>query len=92
MIKEEVCLAHLLGLHPHLHKHVGAHVNGNLEEAITIAQKLKFTIENPVASEGRAITKTTKNVKKIRKRVLWPKFKAKSQRHHLRLILFSSKR
>ena len=41
MTDEEAFHAFLFGLQPHLQEHVGAHVQGDLEAAITMAQRLE---------------------------------------------------
>ena len=41
MTDEEAFHAFLFGLQPHLQEHVGAHVQGNLEVAIAMAQRLE---------------------------------------------------
>ena len=41
MTDEEVFHAFLSGLRPHLQEHVGAHVQGDLEAAIAMAQHLE---------------------------------------------------
>ena len=41
MIDEEAFHAFLSGLVPHLQEHVGAHIQGDLEQAMAIAQRLE---------------------------------------------------
>ena len=41
MMAKEAFYAFLSGLAPHLHEHVGAHVQGDLEVAIAMAQRLE---------------------------------------------------
>ena len=42
MMDEEAFSVYLAGLNPHLREQVGAHVRGNLEEAIGMAQRIEI--------------------------------------------------
>ena len=42
MMDEEAFSVYLAGLNPHLREQVGAHVRRNLEEAITMAQRIEI--------------------------------------------------
>ena len=45
MTDEEAFHTFLSGLQPHLQEHVGAHVQGDLEAAIAMIQRLEVTVE-----------------------------------------------
>ena len=53
MIDEEAFHAFISGLQPHLQEHIGAHVQGDLEAAIAMAQRLEVYRgeDGPEASE-----------------------------------------
>ena len=67
MTDEEAFHAFISGLQPHLQEHVGAHVQGDLEAAIAMAQRLE------VYRGGDGAKTSGKGPKglKIRKRKMW---------------------
>ena len=67
MTDEEAFHAFLSGLQPHLQEHVGAHVQGDLEAAIAMAQRLEAYHGGDGAKASRKGPDKLKS--KIRKRV-----------------------
>lgn len=64
MIDEEAFLAYLAGLNSNLREQVGAHVRGNLEEAITMAHRIEFYQGSDSSKgKGQAIKKFQKKKK-----------------------------
>ena len=64
MTDEEAFHAFLSGLQPHLQEHVGAHVQGNLEAAIAMAQRLEVYRGGDGAKTTNKGSKKFKNQKK----------------------------
>ena len=67
MTDEEAFHTFLSGLQPHLQEHIGAHVQGDLEAAIAMAQRLEVYCGGDGAKAG---SKGPKKFKKI-KREMW---------------------
>ena len=67
MIDEEAFHTFISGLQPHLQEHIGAHVQGDLEAAIAMAQRLE------VYRRGDGAKTESKGPKKFknRKREMW---------------------
>ena len=63
MMDEEAFSVYLLGLNPHLTEQVGAHIRGNLEEAIAMAQRIEIYWGNDSKTKGQAMKKFQKNKK-----------------------------
>ena len=55
MTDEEAFSVYLAGLNPHLREQVGAHVRGNLEEAIAMAQRIEIYRGNDSKNRGQGI-------------------------------------
>ena len=64
MTDEEAFHAFLSGLQPHLQEHVGAHVQGDLEAAIAMAQRLEIYRSGDGAKTSGKGPKKFKNQKK----------------------------
>ena len=64
MTDEEVFHTFLSGLQPHLQEHVGAHVQGDLEAAIAMAQRLEVYHGGDVVKTSGKGAKKFKNQKK----------------------------
>ena len=63
MTDEESFSVYLAGLNPHLREQVGAHVRENLEEAITMAQRIEIYRGGDSKTKGQAV-KNFQNKKK----------------------------
>ena len=64
MTDEEAFHTFLFGLQPHLQEHVGAHVQGDLEAAIAMAQRLEVYRGGDGAKAGEKEPKKFKKQKK----------------------------
>ena len=64
MTDEEAFHTFLSGLQPHLQEHVGAHVQGDLEAAIVMAQRLEVYCGGDGAKAGEKGPKKFKKQKK----------------------------
>ena len=64
MIVEEAFYAFIFGLQPHLQEHVGTHVQGDLEAAISMAQRLEVYCSGDGAKTTGKGPKKFKNQKK----------------------------
>ena len=64
MIDEETFHAFLFGLQPHLQEHVGAHIQGDLDVAIAMAQRLEVYRGGYGANARRKGSKKFKSQKK----------------------------
>ena len=64
MIDEEAFHAFLFGLEPHLQEHIGAHVQGDLEAAIAMAQCLEAYRGGDMAKMSGKGPKKFRNQKK----------------------------
>ena len=64
MIDEKAFYAFISGLQPHLQERIGAHVQGDLEAAIAMAQRLEVHRGGDGAKEGGKGPKKFKNQKK----------------------------
>ena len=60
----------LPGIQPHLHEHVGAHVQGDLEAAITMAQRLEVYHGEDGTKAGGKGPKGLKNQKQKKENVV----------------------
>ena len=63
MTDEEAFSVYLAGLNPHLREQVGAHVRGNLEEAIAMAQRIEIYRGGNSKTKGQGV----KNFQKKKK-------------------------
>ena len=67
MTDEEAFHAFIFGLQPHLQEHVGAHVQGDMEAAITMAQRLEVYRGGDAAKTSGKAPQSLKT----RKREMW---------------------
>ena len=67
MTDEEAFHTFISGLEPHLQEHVGAHVQGDLEDAIAMAQRLEVYC----GGDGAKMASKDPKSSKIREREMW---------------------
>ena len=65
MTDEEAFLVYLAGLNPHFREQVGAHVRGNVEEAIAMAQRIEIYRGGVNKTTEQAVKKFQKKTKRF---------------------------